>query len=99
MFIFSINDDLLYIFYFFIKKYDITKDLAIFLELTYCFYLTLFIMFKHILVPIDFSQQAMNAIEAAADLAKQTGAKVELLNVITLSIAVRKKPSRRVREY
>lgn len=47
-------------------------------------------MFKHILVPIDFSQQAMNAIEAAADLAKQTGAKVELLNVITLSIAVRK---------
>jgi len=47
-------------------------------------------MFKHILVPIDFSQQAMNAIEAAADLAKQVGAKVELLNVITLSIAVRK---------
>ena len=47
-------------------------------------------MFKHILVPIDFSQEAMNAVELATDLAVQINAKVELLNIITLDIAVRK---------
>ncbi len=47
-------------------------------------------MFKHILVPIDFSKYAINAVETAVDLAKIVGAKVELLNIITLDIAVRK---------
>lgn len=47
-------------------------------------------MFKHILVPIDFSQHAMNAVEAATDLARRMDAKVELLNIITIGIAVRK---------
>ncbi|MGB0521710.1 MAG: universal stress protein, partial [Flammeovirgaceae bacterium] len=28
-------------------------------------------MFKHILVPIDFSQQAMHAVDVATDLAKK----------------------------
>jgi nucleotide-binding universal stress UspA family protein len=47
-------------------------------------------MFKHILVPIDFSKYAINAVETAVDLAKIVGAKVELLNIITMDIAVRK---------
>lgn len=47
-------------------------------------------MFNHILVPIDFSAQAMKAVEVATDLAKQVNAKVELLNIITIGIAVKK---------
>lgn len=42
-------------------------------------------MFKKILVPTDFSENAKNALETAIDLAKATGASVELLNVVEIS--------------
>lgn len=40
-------------------------------------------MFKHILVPVDGSEHAKRAVEVASDLAKQTGAKLTLLHVLT----------------
>ncbi len=37
---------------------------------------------KKILVPVDFSKPALNAVEVAADIARKTGAQVILLHVI-----------------
>jgi nucleotide-binding universal stress UspA family protein len=37
---------------------------------------------KKILVPVDFSKPAMNAVDVAADIAKKAGAQLILLHVI-----------------
>ena len=37
---------------------------------------------KSILVPTDFSEQATYALDLAATLARKSGAKVQLLNVV-----------------
>jgi nucleotide-binding universal stress UspA family protein len=46
-------------------------------------------IFKHILVPHDFSEPAAVALGTAAQLAKQHGGKLTVLHVLVLSSLVR----------